>query len=91
MNLHGVASPERRRVRAVARSGSTSGSHGQILTVSCFVAHLFDARGYSRVLHGTGEVPRGEKMLYSRTDPASYIIKYTSVYEEWRGVQQVTS
>jgi len=27
----------------------------------------------------SGEVPRGEKMLYSGTDPASYITKYTSI------------
>jgi len=31
-----------------------------------------------------GEVPRGEKMLYSGTDPESYITEYTSVYEEKR-------
>jgi len=29
-----------------------------------------------------GEVSRGEKMLYSGTDPESYITEYTSVYEE---------
>ena len=29
-----------------------------------------------------GEVPHGEKMLYSGTDPESYITKYTLVYEE---------
>ena len=29
-----------------------------------------------------GEVPRGEKMLYSGTDPKSYITEYTLVYEE---------
>ena len=28
---------------------------------------------------GVGEVPRGEKMLYSRTDPESYITAYTWV------------
>jgi len=28
-----------------------------------------------------GEVPRGEKMLYSGTDPESYITEYTLVYE----------
>ena len=27
-------------------------------------------------------VPRGEKMLYSGTDPESYITEYTLVYEE---------
>ena len=27
------------------------------------------------------KVSRGEKMLYSRTDPESYITEYTSVYE----------
>ena len=29
-----------------------------------------------------GEVPRGEKMLYSGTDPESYITEYTQVYED---------
>ena len=29
----------------------------------------------------SGEVPRGEKMLYSGTDPESYITDYTLVYE----------
>jgi len=33
-------------------------------------------------LLGSGEVPRGEKMLYSGTDPESYIAEYTLVYEE---------
>ena len=32
----------------------------------------------------SGEVPRGEKMLYSGTDPESYITEYTLVYEEQR-------
>ena len=32
----------------------------------------------------SGEVPRGEKMLYSGTDPESYITEYTSVYENKR-------
>ena len=30
----------------------------------------------------SGEVPRGEKMLYSGTDPESYITKHTLVYED---------
>jgi len=29
-----------------------------------------------------GEVSRGEKMLYSGTDPESYISEYTLAYEE---------
>ena len=29
-----------------------------------------------------GELSRGEKMLYSGTDPESYITEYTSIYEE---------
>ena len=29
-----------------------------------------------------GEVSRGEKMLYSGTDPKSYITEYTLVYED---------
>ena len=33
-------------------------------------------------LINSGEVPRGEKMLYSGTDPESYITEYTLVYEE---------
>jgi len=31
---------------------------------------------------GFGEVPRGEKMLHSGTDPESYITEYALVYEE---------
>jgi len=31
---------------------------------------------------GSGEVSRGEKMLYSGTDPESYITECTLVYEE---------
>ena len=30
----------------------------------------------------SGEVSRGEKMLYSGTDPESYITEYTVVYED---------
>ena len=33
---------------------------------------------------GVGEVSRGEKVLYSGTDPESYITEYTSVFEEYR-------
>ena len=34
----------------------------------------------------SGEVSRGEKMLYSGTDPESYITEYTLVYEEKRAL-----
>jgi len=30
----------------------------------------------------SGEVSRGEKMLYSGTDPESYITEYTLIYED---------
>ena len=33
-------------------------------------------------IHLHGEVPRGEKMLYSGTDPESYITDYTLVYDD---------
>ena len=33
-----------------------------------------------------GEVPRGEKMLVSVTDPESYITEHTLVYEEQKVV-----
>jgi len=33
-------------------------------------------------VEASGEVSRGEKMLYSGTDPASYITEYTLVYED---------
>jgi len=33
-------------------------------------------------VEASGEVPRGEKMLYSGTDPGPYITEYTSVYEQ---------
>ena len=43
----------------------------------------------------SGVVPRGEKMLYSGTDPESYITEYTLVYEEkfadWRPILLRTS
>jgi len=31
--------------------------------------------------------PRGEKMLYSGTDPDSYITKYTFVYEDLKNLR----
>jgi len=31
----------------------------------------------------SGEFPRGEKIIYSGTDPESYITEYTLVYEEY--------
>ena len=31
---------------------------------------------------GFGEVSRGDKMLYSGTDPESYITEHTLVYED---------
>jgi len=34
-----------------------------------------------------GEVSRGEKMLYSGTDPESYITEYTLIYEDHLEVQ----
>jgi len=40
---------------------------------------------HTQTLHDSlrvGEVPRGEKTLYSGTDPESYIIEYTLVYED---------
>ena len=40
--------------------------------------------GVLPVIDSGGEVPRGEKMLYSGTDPESYITEYTLVYEEKR-------
>jgi len=33
-------------------------------------------------VEASGEVPRGEKMLYSGTDPESYTTECTSVYED---------
>ena len=38
--------------------------------------------GHAVVIDSDGEVPRGEKMLYSGTDPESYITEYTLVYED---------
>jgi hypothetical protein len=35
-----------------------------------------------------GEVPRGEKMLNSGTDPESYITEYTLVYEDYTTVHR---
>ena len=38
------------------------------------------AKGFRRLIDG--EVPRGDKMLYSGNDPESYITEYTLVYED---------
>ena len=38
----------------------------------------------SGLMEASVEFPRAEKMLYSGTDPESYITQYTSVYEERR-------
>jgi len=35
-----------------------------------------------RLRVASGEDPRGEKMLYSATDPESYITECASVYED---------
>jgi len=45
-------------------------------------------RGYEPLIDSglvgrkAGEVPRGKNMLYSGTDPESYITEYTLVYED---------
>ena len=36
-----------------------------------------------------GEVSRKEKMLYSETDPESFITEYTLVYEDNRSLQRL--
>ena len=38
-----------------------------------------------------GEVPRGENMLYSGTNPESYITEYTLVYEDCGNARLLTS
>ena len=43
----------------------------------CFICVTF-----ARQQDGTGEVPRREKMLYSETDPGSYITEYILVDED---------
>jgi len=35
----------------------------------------------AQLVEASGEVPRGDNMLYSGTDPESYITEYTLVYE----------
>ena len=41
-----------------------------------------DTQGWLAVRFYRGEVPRGEKMLFSGTDPESYITECTLVYED---------
>jgi len=38
--------------------------------------------GFYYASHPPGEVSRGETMLYTGTDPESYITEYALVYEE---------
>ena len=42
------------------------------------------SQGHHQPSCNYGEVPRREKMLYSGTDPESYITEYTLVYENKR-------
>ena len=55
-------------------------------------AHRFGAPGleYGWLTRVDGEVSRGEKMLYSRTDTESYITEYTLVYEDEHTADSVT-
>ena len=57
-----------------------------VFRVSCLV--LTDSR-WREV--DSGEVPRGQKMLYPGTDPESYITEYTLVYEDKRFLARVKS
>ena len=38
--------------------------------------------GYSGLIEASGEVPRGEKMLYSETEPESYITEYALLHKD---------
>ena len=38
---------------------------------------------YAKMMIWVGEVPPGEKMLYSGTNPESHITEYTLVYEDY--------
>ena len=62
-----------RRGRQPARSAGHKSAHHQ--------SHLAKRLPGKALLPG-GEVSRGKKMLYSGTDPESYITEYTLVYEE---------
>jgi len=46
--------------------------------------------GVDRLRVGCCKVSRGEKMLYSGTDPESYITEYSLVYEDKRFGKRLT-
>ena len=66
-------------------------SRAQAATGGCYVLNrqdidnalsLYQHTTFSLPLIDSGEVSRGEKMLYSGTDPESYITEYTLVYDD---------
>ena len=58
-----------------------------ILTAGLLPSHSFFF--FDEVSLRVGEVSLGEKMLYSGTDPQSYITECTSVYEKNRSKSSV--
>ena len=67
-----------------SRSGPGEALHdcGGGYAVLCF--SRFGVSGFDPAGMCSGEVPRGEKMLYSGTDPESYNTEFTLVYEDKR-------
>ena len=61
--------------------GSYSFTHGSQAPEECR-RHDRDWDAQIPANNVSGDVPRGEKMLYSRTDPESYISECASVHED---------
>jgi len=69
-----------------AKLGGVGHFHDEPKSTGTELEITFDFFVFGRLVHtgvayrGCGEVPRGEKILYSRTDPESHITEYTLVY-----------
>ena len=62
----------------------TRGAFASMIDSGLVVRKVFCIHHIRPVVSGACEVSRGEKMLYSGTDPESYITEYTLVYEDNR-------
>jgi len=67
------------RPDSVARLDSASGATARVALLKSLIDSGWLAVRCFLFIK-SGEVPRGEKMLYSGTDPVSYITEYTLVF-----------
>ena len=72
--VYGVVAPEGAvsfQLRGLSRCNRTLNLNPELKLATLHQVVLFER------LRVSGEVPRGEKMLYSGTDPESFITEYT--------------